>query len=193
MSDLKFVDTHNLVAFLEKPTESEGFEEIVDFLNANPIKYALTVNPTIYCSCVKQFLQIFLNKQIERVPSHKRKFIAPVHTKKVFANMRRKGKEFSGKVTPLFETMLIQPQAEVGEGSGHPTEPQHTSTTASPSQIEPITIPSSSQPQKTHRPRKAKRPTKISQSSGPIPLVIDETLLRSGKTEWKGLPLLLLA
>ncbi|GJY57017.1 hypothetical protein Tco_0456132 [Tanacetum coccineum] len=55
MSDLKFADTHNLVAFLEKPTESEGFEEIVDFLNANPIKYALTVNPTIYCSCVKQF------------------------------------------------------------------------------------------------------------------------------------------
>ncbi|GJX41387.1 hypothetical protein Tco_0256377 [Tanacetum coccineum] len=28
MSDLKFADTHNLVAFLEKPTESEGFEEI---------------------------------------------------------------------------------------------------------------------------------------------------------------------
>ncbi|GJY59106.1 uncharacterized mitochondrial protein-like protein [Tanacetum coccineum] len=36
------------VAFLEKPTESEGFEEIVDFLNANPIKYALTVNLTVY-------------------------------------------------------------------------------------------------------------------------------------------------
>ncbi|GJT06645.1 putative ribonuclease H-like domain-containing protein [Tanacetum coccineum] len=42
------------VAFLEKPTESEGFDEIVDFLNANPIKYALTVNPTIYCSYVKE-------------------------------------------------------------------------------------------------------------------------------------------
>ncbi|GKB91686.1 hypothetical protein Tco_0963958 [Tanacetum coccineum] len=55
MSDLKFADTHNLVAFLEKPTKSEGFEEIVDFLNANPIKYALTFNPTIYCSCIKQF------------------------------------------------------------------------------------------------------------------------------------------
>ncbi|GJV84249.1 hypothetical protein Tco_1524147 [Tanacetum coccineum] len=55
MSDLKFADTHNLVAFLEKPTKSEGFKEIVDFLNANPIKYALTVNPTIYCSCIKQF------------------------------------------------------------------------------------------------------------------------------------------
>ncbi|GKC08828.1 hypothetical protein Tco_1000438 [Tanacetum coccineum] len=28
MSDLKFADTNNLVEFLEKPTESEGFEEI---------------------------------------------------------------------------------------------------------------------------------------------------------------------
>ncbi|GJS10631.1 hypothetical protein Tco_0367427, partial [Tanacetum coccineum] len=28
MSDQKFADTHNLVAVLEKPTESKGFEEI---------------------------------------------------------------------------------------------------------------------------------------------------------------------
>ncbi|GKE73893.1 hypothetical protein Tco_1535934, partial [Tanacetum coccineum] len=55
MSDLKFADTHNLVAFLSKPAKSEGFEQIVDFLNANPIKYALTINPTIYTSCIKQF------------------------------------------------------------------------------------------------------------------------------------------
>nr|GFD23313.1 hypothetical protein [Tanacetum cinerariifolium] len=44
-----------LVVFLSKPTESEGFEQIIDFLNANPIKYALTVNPTIYTSCIEQF------------------------------------------------------------------------------------------------------------------------------------------
>nr|GEU64309.1 hypothetical protein [Tanacetum cinerariifolium] len=43
------------VSLLEKPTESEGFEQTVDFLNDNPIKYALTVNPTIYTSCIKQF------------------------------------------------------------------------------------------------------------------------------------------
>ncbi|GJQ92564.1 uncharacterized mitochondrial protein-like protein [Tanacetum coccineum] len=34
---------------------SEGFEQIVDFLNAHPIKHALTVNPTIYTSCIEQF------------------------------------------------------------------------------------------------------------------------------------------
>ncbi|GJZ10040.1 putative ribonuclease H-like domain-containing protein [Tanacetum coccineum] len=55
-----------------------------------------------------------------------------------------------------------------GEGLRQPFEPQHTPTTASPSNIEPIPIiASSSQPQKTYKRRKTKRPTKISQSSGP--------------------------
>ncbi|GJS11490.1 hypothetical protein Tco_0368286 [Tanacetum coccineum] len=44
-----------MVAFLEKPTESDGFHETIDFLNANQIHYALTVNPTIYTSCIEQF------------------------------------------------------------------------------------------------------------------------------------------
>ncbi|GJW64484.1 putative ribonuclease H-like domain-containing protein, partial [Tanacetum coccineum] len=48
-------NTHNMVAFLSKPEESDGFEQIVDFLNAHLIKYALTVNPTIYTSCIEQF------------------------------------------------------------------------------------------------------------------------------------------
>ncbi|GKC80382.1 hypothetical protein Tco_1131156, partial [Tanacetum coccineum] len=58
MSTPTFADTHNLVAFLGKPTESAGFEEIVDFLNASHIKYALTVNTTIYTSCIQQFWAI---------------------------------------------------------------------------------------------------------------------------------------
>ncbi|GJY00080.1 hypothetical protein Tco_0357098 [Tanacetum coccineum] len=55
MTTLQFVDTHNLVALLAKPAESEGFEQIVDFLNAHTIKYALTINPNIYTSCIEQF------------------------------------------------------------------------------------------------------------------------------------------
>ncbi|GJZ53222.1 hypothetical protein Tco_0608107 [Tanacetum coccineum] len=55
MSNLKFAETHNLVVFLEKPEESDGFEGIIDFLNASSIRYTLTVNPTIYTSCIKQF------------------------------------------------------------------------------------------------------------------------------------------
>nr|GEW07927.1 hypothetical protein [Tanacetum cinerariifolium] len=52
---LTFADTHNMIAYLTKSDASKGFEQILDFLNASVIQYALTVNPTIYVSCIKQF------------------------------------------------------------------------------------------------------------------------------------------
>ncbi|GKE19374.1 hypothetical protein Tco_1426951 [Tanacetum coccineum] len=55
MARLNFANSHNTVAYLEKSTENADFAEIVDFLNANPIRYALTVSPTIYVSCIEQF------------------------------------------------------------------------------------------------------------------------------------------
>ncbi|GJU96498.1 hypothetical protein Tco_1321254 [Tanacetum coccineum] len=66
MSNLKFAETHNLIAFLEKPKESDGFEGIINFLNTSSIKYALTVNPTIYTSCVKQFWATAKVKTVNR-------------------------------------------------------------------------------------------------------------------------------
>ncbi|GKC18003.1 putative ribonuclease H-like domain-containing protein [Tanacetum coccineum] len=39
----------------KKPEGSEGFHQIVDFLNANHIRYALIENPTIYVSLIKHF------------------------------------------------------------------------------------------------------------------------------------------
>ncbi|GKA04840.1 hypothetical protein Tco_0683960 [Tanacetum coccineum] len=47
MSTLTFADTHNMVAFLEKPAESDRFHEIIDFLNSNQIRYALTIQALI--------------------------------------------------------------------------------------------------------------------------------------------------
>ncbi|GKC28651.1 hypothetical protein Tco_1035945 [Tanacetum coccineum] len=46
-----------MVAYLKKPEESEGFHQIMDFLNTSHIRYALTENPTIYVSLIKQFWQ----------------------------------------------------------------------------------------------------------------------------------------
>ncbi|GKA20579.1 retrovirus-related pol polyprotein from transposon TNT 1-94 [Tanacetum coccineum] len=65
-----------------------------------------------------------------------------------------------------------------GEGSGQPTEPQHTPTTASPSHVEQIpTIASSSHPKKTHKHRKTKsKVTEIPQSSEPTNLDTDEVV-----------------
>nr|GEV38941.1 hypothetical protein [Tanacetum cinerariifolium] len=55
MATLTFADTHNIVAYLSKSDVSAGFDQIMDFLNAHAIQYALVVNPTIYVSCIKQF------------------------------------------------------------------------------------------------------------------------------------------
>ncbi|GJZ84638.1 hypothetical protein Tco_0649977 [Tanacetum coccineum] len=57
MANLEFCDKHNMVAYLTKPTGSEGFQEILDFLNGSHIRYALTTNPTIYVSLIKKFWQ----------------------------------------------------------------------------------------------------------------------------------------
>ncbi|GJZ00836.1 hypothetical protein Tco_0518265 [Tanacetum coccineum] len=226
MTTLQFADTHNLVAFLAKPAKSEGFEQIVDFLNAHTIKHALTVNTAIYTSCIEQywatvkvktvngevqlqalvdgkkiivikafirsdlqlndekgmdclpnatifeeltrmgakttawnefsstmasvviclatnqkfnfskyifesmvknldnagkllmyprFVQVFSKKQPEGMKSHKRIYVTPSHTKKISGNMRRVGKGFSGRDTPLYPAMTVQAQQEQGE------------------------------------------------------------------------------
>nr|GEV10529.1 reverse transcriptase domain-containing protein [Tanacetum cinerariifolium] len=72
------------------------------------------------------------------------------------------------RVTPLFQTMVIQKQYELGTGSAIPTDPYSTPT---------ILQPSSSQPQKTQKPRKPKRKdTQVPQPSGPTNNVADETV-----------------
>ncbi|GJU51643.1 hypothetical protein Tco_1221198 [Tanacetum coccineum] len=239
MSSPKFAETHNVVAFLEKPKESDGFTEIIDFLKASSVSYALTVNPVIYTSCIEQFwatakssirrdihlddaggtdclptatifeelarmglsakstawnefsstmasliiclatnrkfnlskyifdamvkhldggvkfllyprfLQVFINQQLGDMSHHKKTFVNPFHTKKIFANMKREGKDFSRKVTPLFDSMLVQVTEEVGEDSIPPTDS---------TQIPIIDQPStSSQPKKKQKSRRKQR------------------------------------
>nr|GEV21085.1 ribonuclease H-like domain-containing protein [Tanacetum cinerariifolium] len=46
---------------------------------------------------------------------HNAIYVIPSHTKKVFRNMKRVGKDFSGKETPLFPIMLVQAQTNMGE------------------------------------------------------------------------------
>ncbi|GJS17920.1 hypothetical protein Tco_0412392 [Tanacetum coccineum] len=231
------------VAFLEKPGESDGFHEIIDFLNANQIHDALTANPTIYTSCIEQFwatakaktvngdrqLQALVDKKkviitetsirsdlhlddaggIDCLPTatifeelakmgakttawnefsstmasaiiflatnqkfnlskyifdamlgdmshHKEIYVNPSHTKKIFANMKREGKDFSGRVTPLFATMVVQANQEEGVDSGIPIASQQI----------PITItPSTSKPQKKQSRRKQEKTTAVTHPS----------------------------
>nr|GEY75055.1 uncharacterized mitochondrial protein AtMg00810-like [Tanacetum cinerariifolium] len=200
----------------KEPTESEGFEKIIDFLNVSYVKYALTVNPTVYTSCIEQFwatakvknvigdaqlqalvdkkkvivtkasirrdlrfedeggvdclsnevifeqltlmgstmasaiiclainqkfnfskyifdnmvkhldggvkflmylrfVQVFLDNKVEGMDRHNAIFVISSYTKKVFANMKREGKDFFRKVTPLFKTTMVQAPEDMGE------------------------------------------------------------------------------
>nr|GEW28901.1 hypothetical protein [Tanacetum cinerariifolium] len=56
-----------MITFLNKSDASEGFEQIIKFLNASVIQYALMVNPTIYVSCIKQFWSSVLLKKTNDV------------------------------------------------------------------------------------------------------------------------------
>ncbi|GJX86017.1 hypothetical protein Tco_0336791 [Tanacetum coccineum] len=63
--------------------------------------------------------------------------------------------------------MVVQNQSELGEGSAMTTDPHHT----------PIIIESSTQLQKTQKPRKPKRKdTQVPQPSDPTDIVVDEVV-----------------
>nr|GEV77483.1 retrovirus-related Pol polyprotein from transposon TNT 1-94 [Tanacetum cinerariifolium] len=169
----------------ENPTESEGFEHIVDLLSAHILRYALTVNPTIYDSCIEQFWSTAMDKtthgkaQIHAWVDGKEIIITESSVRRdlrladdegvdcllnstIFENLELMG------ITDLFPCMLVRNL--IGEGSTLPTDPQHTLT---------ILQLSSSQPQKTQKPRKPKRKnTQVPQSSGSTENVTDEAVYK---------------
>nr|GEU99645.1 hypothetical protein [Tanacetum cinerariifolium] len=95
------------------------------------------------------FEQLTLIGQVEGMLKHKEIYVTPSHTKKIFVNMKRQGKDFSGKITPLFKTMMVQPQEDIGKDSEIPSDSHHTPTITQPS--------TSSQPQQKHKSKKSKK------------------------------------
>nr|GEX89050.1 ribonuclease H-like domain, reverse transcriptase, RNA-dependent DNA polymerase [Tanacetum cinerariifolium] len=50
-----FCDYHNMVSILEKTEHNTDFHQILNFLEASHIRYALTISPTVYVSHIRQF------------------------------------------------------------------------------------------------------------------------------------------
>nr|GEW52662.1 hypothetical protein [Tanacetum cinerariifolium] len=94
----------------------------------------------------------------------------------VYEEMYDSGKDFSGRVTPLFPTMIVQAQEELGGDTKIPTDTQHT-----PAIIQPTT----SQPQRKQKPKKTrKKDTELPQTSVPIEVVADEDMGIISKTQF---------
>nr|GFC21216.1 hypothetical protein [Tanacetum cinerariifolium] len=156
MTPLTFVDTHNMVVFLSKSNASAGFDQIVDFLNAQVIQYALMINPTIYVSCIKQLWATTSIKKDNDVVKLQALIDGKnvVVTKDVIrqdlyfddADGVEEGKGFSGVETPLFASMMVQPQPQAAKVVKRvkvpnvPTPPSHT-TAPSPPLQDPTPIP----------------------------------------------------
>ncbi|GJX84157.1 hypothetical protein Tco_0334931 [Tanacetum coccineum] len=191
---------HQLVLPVQVPAaeESDGFAEIIDFLKASSVHYALIVNPIIYTSCIKHFWATTKVKtvngvrQLQALIDKKKMSITessirsdlyledaggtdclPIAT--IFEELAKIGakstawnefsstmasliiclatnqkfnlskyifdamvkhldggvkflmylrflQDFSGRITPLFDTMMVQASEEVGEDSDHLTD-----------------------------------------------------------------------
>ncbi|GJW67430.1 hypothetical protein Tco_0121854 [Tanacetum coccineum] len=118
-----------MVAYLKKTEGSEGFHQIVDFLNTSHIRYALTENPTIYVSLIQQFWQtatasILDNGEIEITATIDGK------VKTVFeASIRRHLKlEDSDGISNLPTTKIFKQLALMGQEYvvPQPRSPTHT-------------------------------------------------------------------
>nr|GEV53136.1 putative ribonuclease H-like domain-containing protein [Tanacetum cinerariifolium] len=99
------------------------------------------------------FLQVVMDNQVDDMTTHNTRYTSHTLTHKVFANIRRVGKGFSGVETPLFASMLVQPEPLTEEEVEVPIDPSppalqdHPSTPhATPPQDQPFT-PHASPPQ----------------------------------------------
>nr|GEW21285.1 hypothetical protein [Tanacetum cinerariifolium] len=213
---LTFADTHNMIFYLTKFDASEGFNQIIDFLNGSSIKYALTVNPNIYVSCIKQFwilvavkkvndvtrlqalvdkkkvviteamirdalrlddaegveclpneeiftdlvrnvdsstkfymyprfLQLMISKQVGDLSTHTIKYSSPALTQKVFANMRRVGKD--GAKVNIEDVSTVGDAAEGAASAADDEVPAAVNEPSIPSLTPPTPPPQPSQDQ----------------------------------------------
>nr|GEW28273.1 hypothetical protein [Tanacetum cinerariifolium] len=111
MSTIKFAKTHNLVAFLEKPTKNSS---LIDVKKINVTKASISSDLQLQdAECTACLPNDTIFEELARMGKI---FVTTSLPKKVFANMKREGKGFSGIITLLFDTMMVQALTVVGEG-----------------------------------------------------------------------------
>nr|GEY65944.1 hypothetical protein [Tanacetum cinerariifolium] len=97
-----------MVAILKKYEHNVDFHQIVDFVETSHLRYALTINSTVYVSHIRQF---WSTARIETT-NEGTKILATV----------------DGRTVPLYDSILVHQ----GEGLGTPTEPHHTPSSKAP-------------------------------------------------------------
>ncbi|GJT73567.1 putative ribonuclease H-like domain-containing protein [Tanacetum coccineum] len=136
-----YSDKHNMVAFLKKPNESVGFTEVVDFPKGTSLRYALTHNPTIYDTLVKQFWQTVT---VRTLINGTQQLAASIDSKEYIITEESVRRD----IVPLLPAMLAGAAMDQGEGSAQPAEPHPTPVDPLPSTSLP---PNQSPPHSPHQ------------------------------------------
>ncbi|GJV23063.1 ribonuclease H-like domain-containing protein [Tanacetum coccineum] len=165
MAVLESCPKHNMVAYLEKTDGNVVFHEIINFLARSSIHNALAVSPVVSTTFVEQFWMSAKSKIINNARYITAKVagkpvsiseasirsdllfddadgIDSLPNQAIFDAIQLMGyegdltgKHFSGKVTPMFSNMLVQPTEDEGEQSERPSEPQLTPSPSHPSEV----------------------------------------------------------
>nr|GEZ14263.1 hypothetical protein [Tanacetum cinerariifolium] len=132
-----------MIAILEKSEHNVNFHQIVDFVEASHIRYALTFNPTVYVSHIRQFwstarigttnegtkilatvdgkpMTIFESSIRRNLKLNDEEGISSLLDAELFENLALMGPKSTG-----FNEFSSNIATAVGEGSGTPTEPHH--------------------------------------------------------------------
>nr|GEV33095.1 hypothetical protein [Tanacetum cinerariifolium] len=123
--ELAFCDYHNMISILEKTEHNIDFHQIVVFLKASHIMYALTISPTVYVSHIRQFWSTArvkttnLETKILTTVDGKPRTISESSLRR---HLKLNDEEGISSLpnTKLFENLSL------GEGSTTSTEPHHT-------------------------------------------------------------------
>ncbi|GJS55059.1 putative ribonuclease H-like domain-containing protein [Tanacetum coccineum] len=102
-------------------TSSQTVNDVKQINATVDSKAVVVTEASIRSSLLFNDADVFLNNQNELGEPFNDVYPTPAHNLKVFTNMSRKGVKFSGKVTPLFDCMLVPHQAPKGEG-GHTSD-----------------------------------------------------------------------
>nr|GEV72744.1 putative ribonuclease H-like domain-containing protein [Tanacetum cinerariifolium] len=127
-------------------------------------EFSCSMMSTIICLAT-----VIINAQVEDLSSHTNQYISPSLTQKVFANMCRVGKGFSGVETLLFATMLVLPQPVAAKEEDKEEEVLNAPTPPSPITAplpplkDPIPTPPQAHPATPSSPPQV-QPTRTSES-----------------------------
>ncbi|GJZ87428.1 putative ribonuclease H-like domain-containing protein, partial [Tanacetum coccineum] len=116
-----------------------------------------------------RFISIFLGRKLANISVPLDHFPVNSLTSKVFSFMIKKGKRFSGKVTPLFDTMLVQPTQDEGASSERLSDEQPSPSPAPTSEVPNESLPDSTSAQPSEVPFEQQPDPSPSPSPRPSP------------------------